>query len=310
MFPSNWGLRLDVLGHMLGQHPLLIAIALAWAALGVWIAWRFRRRPLRIGYLLAHLALLVPLGMLSIWGANRLGALWQASLAATGVTLDPFFDNYVKAWARAPFAAYFRTSIIMSLATPLLIVVTSVPASYAFARLRFPGKDLLFMAFLATMMIPSEVLLIPNFITISSLGWKNTYAALIIPFAVSVVTIFFLRQFFLSIPNDLFDAATIDGCGHVRFMLSIGMPLARPALVSTGMFNFLSAWNSLLWPLLVTDKETMRPIALGLASFSSEAGMQAQLYMAAATFTIVPIIVLFLFVQRQFIEGIASSGIK
>jgi multiple sugar transport system permease protein len=160
------------------------------------------------------------------------------------------------------------------------------------------------------MMVPSEVLLIPNFITISQLGWKNTYAAMIVPFMTSVMSIFFLRQFFRSVPNDLYDAATIDGCGHVRFLLSIAMPLARPALVSTTMFNFLGAWNALLWPLLVTDDESMRPIALGLASFSSEAGMQAQLYMAAASFTILPVIVLFLFVQRQFIEGIARTGIK
>jgi ABC-type glycerol-3-phosphate transport system permease component len=225
VFPSNWGLRLNVLGHLLGGHPLVILIFVVWAALGVWVAWRFRSWPARLGYLVVHLALFVLLGNLSLWGANRLSALWQASVAASGISLDPFFDNYVKAWARAPFAIYFRTSIIMSVSTPLLIILTTVPAAYAFARLRFPGKDLIFMAYLATMMIPSEVLLIPNFITITSLGWKNTYAALIVPFAVSVVTIFFLRQFFLSIPNDLFDAATIDGCGHVRFMLSIALPL-------------------------------------------------------------------------------------
>jgi multiple sugar transport system permease protein len=198
----------------------------------------------------------------------------------------------------------------MSTLTPLLIMVTSAPAAYAFARLDFPAKNLLFLVYLATMMVPSEVLLIPNFITISRLGWKNTYLALIVPFAVSVMSIFFLRQFFRSVPNDLYDAATIDGCGHSRFLLSIALPLARPALVSTAMFNFLASWNSLLWPLLVTDKQSMRPITLGLASYSSDAGMQVQLYMAAATFSILPIIVIFMFVQRQFIEGIARTGIK
>ena len=125
-----------------------------------------------------------------------------------------------------------------------------------------------------------------------------------------MVSIFFLRQFFRTIPNDLFDASVIDGCGHTRFLLSIALPLSRPAIVSTGMFNFLGSWNALIWPLLVTDKESMRPIALGLASFSTEAGTQPQLYMAAATFSIIPVIVLFLFVQKQFIEGIARTGIK
>ena len=303
-------MRFQVLGNLLGGHPLVILIFVAWAALGVWVAWRFRPWPVRIAYLVVHLAPVRAPGQPGFLGrqppqrfvagehgrhGHYPGSLFRQlcqSLGAGAVRpLFPHLHHHERGHAAAHRSDHGAGGLCFCAAT-------------------LPGKDLLFMAFLATMMIPSEVLLIPNFITITSLGWKNTYAALIVPFAVSVVTVFFLRQFFLSIPNDLFDAATIDGCGHVRFMLSIAMPLARPALVSTGMFNFLSAWNSLLWPLLVTDHERMRPIALGLASFSSEAGMQAQLYMAAATFTIVPIIVLFLFVQRQFIEGIARSGIK
>ena len=210
-----------------------------------------------------------------------------------------------EAWARAPFGAYSKHSLFISTVTPLLVMLTSAPAAYAFARLRFPAKNMLFTVYLATLMVPSEVQLSPNLVTISQLGWRNTYFALIMPFMTSALSIFFLRQFLRSVPDDLFGAATIDGCGHVRFLVSIAMPLASPA-----MFNFLGSWNALLWPLLVTDKESMRPIALGLAPFSSEAGMQPQLYMAAATFTIIPILILFLFVQKQFIAGIARTGIK
>lgn len=310
VFPSEWGVRLRLLGQLLGAYPLLPIILLAWVALGIWAMRRIRDGHLKALYLSAHIALFFMLGSLPLLGQWRLGALWQATCERAGVVLNPFFKNYVEAWGRAPFGYYFRNSIIVSVATPLLILLTSAPAAYAFARMRFPGAGVLFMVFLATMMVPSEVVLIPNFVTISQLGWKNTYAALIVPYAVSVMTMFFLRQFFKSVPDDLFDAATIDGCGHTRFLISIALPLAQPALVSTGMFNFLGAWDALLWPLLVTDEAKMRPLALGLASFSTEAGTQFNLYMAAASFTILPVIVLFLFVQRQFIEGIARTGIK
>jgi len=310
IFPADWGQRSAVLGATIRTYPWLVVLFALWMVLG----WRIARRvpdPVVGGaYMFVHLGLFFVLGNLRIWGSWRLAALWEKEMTRTGVALPSIWENFSEAWDRAPFELYFRNSIIISVLTPLLIVVVSAPAAYAFARLRFPGQNLVFMMYLATMMVPSEVLLIPNFITITQLGWKNTYAAQIVPWLANVVSIFFLRQFFKSIPNDLYDAATIDGAGHLRFLLSIAMPLARPALVSTGMFNFLSSWNSLLWPLLVTDKENMRPIAQGLAAFSTEAGMQPQLYMAAATFSIVPIIILFLFVQKQFIEGIARTGIR
>jgi ABC-type glycerol-3-phosphate transport system permease component len=310
IFPSEWGVRLRVLWELAQAYPLFPLLLLGWTVLGVVLMRRWRDARLGALYLAAHLTLLFVVGGLRALGEYRLGAMWDAAAQRSGVVLPSFFDNYVEAWGRAPFAYYFRNSFIMSLATPLLIIVTSAPAAYAFARMRFPGANLIFMIFLATMMVPYEVVLIPNFITVSQLGWKNTFAGLIVPSTVSVMSIFFLRQFFKSVPDDLFDAATIDGCGHTRFLTAIALPLARPALVSTGMFNFLSAWNSLLWPLLVTDQDTMRPLSLGLASFSSEAGTQFNLYMAAASFTIVPVIVLFLLVQKQFIEGIARTGIK
>ncbi len=310
IFPGDWGDRLRILGMMLRIYPWTLLVLALWMLLG----WRLSRwitdRVIAGLCLFLHLALFFVVANLAVWGDFRLGALYTVAGNRLGISVTPLWQNYIDAWERAPFAAYFRNSFVMSTVTPLLIVVTSAPAAYAFARLEFPAKNLIFMLYLATMMVPSEVILIPNFITVSDLGWRNTYLALIVPYAVSVISIFFLRQFFRSLPNDLYDAAVIDGSGHVRFLLSIAMPLARPALVSTALFNFLSAWNALLWPLLVTDRERMRPIALGLASFSTEAGLQVQLYMAAASFTIVPVLILFLFVQEQFIAGIAHTGIK
>lgn len=310
VFPADWVLRSGVLLAFLADYPGVPVLFVVWMVAGVLLSRGIKDRVIRGIYVAAHLALFFVLGDLPLWGRHGLTEAWHSTATRTNTALEGFWANYEEAWGRAPFAAYFKNSIIMSVATPLLIILTSSPAAYAFARLRFPLKNALFVVYLATMMVPSEVLLIPNFITISELGWKNTYFALIVPSIVSVVTIFFLRQFYRSIPNELYDAATVDGCGHTRFLVTIATPLAQPALVSTAMFNFLGSWNALLWPLLVTDKESMRPLALGLASFSTEAGTHAQLYMAAATFTIIPVIILFLFVQRQFIEGIARTGIK
>ena len=310
IFPNDWGLRVAAAATMVRIYPWTVAVFVLWVGAG-WIALRrLDDRTVRALLMVLYVAAFFVVADLARWGQWQMSELYAVAKARMGIDLEPLWQNYVDAWDRAPFAHYFRNSLLVSTLTPLAIILTSAPAAYAFARLEFPGQGLIFMLYLATMMVPSEVILIPNFITISQLGWRNTYLALIMPYSVSVISIFFLRQFFRSVPNDLYDAAVIDGSGHVRFLLSIAMPLARPALVSTALFNFLGSWNALLWPLLVTDKEEMRPIALGLASFSTEAGMQAQLYMAAASFSIIPVLILFLFVQEEFIAGIARTGIK
>ncbi len=220
------------------------------------------------------------------------------------------FSNYPEAWHMAPFGRYFVNSLFISLTTVTAVLITSTLAAYAFACMTFFGRDFLFMTFLATMMIPFEVTMIPNFILIRDLGWYDSYRAMIIPFSASVFGIFLLRQFFATLPRDLYDAAVIDGCGHIRFLKDIVVPLSTPALISVGLFNFLSSWNALLWPLVVTKTQEIRPIMLGLATFITEAGTQTQLLMAAATLTILPVIIFYFFAQRTFIEGIAASGLK
>lgn len=222
----------------------------------------------------------------------------------------PQWHNFRLAWQAAPFLRYFVNTAFISAAIVLGVLFTTVPAAYAFARLEFHGKKLLFTLFLATMMIPFEATLIPNYIIITKLRWYNTYFALIVPWTASVFSVFLLRQFFAAVPEDLYDAAALDGCGHARTLWHVAFPLARAPLAAIVIFAFLGSWNSLLWPLLVTSKESLRPIQLGLSVFVSEAGTQPHLLMAASAFTILPIVILYFFAQRQFIEGIASSGLK
>jgi multiple sugar transport system permease protein len=220
------------------------------------------------------------------------------------------FSNFIEAWNSAPFARYFANSLLVSVATVAGVLTTSVLAAYAFSWLDFPGKDLIFTAFLATMMIPGQILLIPNFLTITRLGWVDTYWAQIIPWVASVFNIFLLRQFFSCIPKDLFDAAVLDGCGHLRYLTRIILPLSRPVLITVGLNTFLGSWNALQWPLIVTRSESMRPIQVGLSYFLTESGTETHLMMAAATLTILPIVIMYAFAQKQFMEGISTSGLK
>jgi multiple sugar transport system permease protein len=220
------------------------------------------------------------------------------------------WHNYIEAWTAAPFGRYFVNTTFVAVMVVIGMLFTSVLAAYAFARMEFWGKNVIFALFLATMMIPFETTLIPNYIIVTRIGWYNNYLALIVPWIASVVNIFLLRQFFASIPQELYDAASLDGCGHLRTLWSVMLPLARAPLAATVIFSFLGSWNSLLWPLMVTSKESLRPIQLGLSVFVNTDSNEPQQLMAAATFTIAPIIVLYFLAQRQFIEGIASSGLK
>ncbi len=222
----------------------------------------------------------------------------------------PQWHNYVEAWQKAPFGRYFLNTSIMCVGVVLGVLATTVLAAYAFARLEFRGKHAIFALFLATMMIPLEATLIPNYVIVTWLKWYNTYLALIVPFMANVFAIFLLRQFFVSIPQDLYDAAALDGCGHLRTLRHVALPLARAPLAAIVIFNFLWSWNSLLWPLMVTGKTELRPVQLGLSYFVQAEGNEPHLQMAAATFVILPIVLLYFAAQRQFIEGIASSGLK
>lgn len=234
------------------------------------------------------------------------------------VFTDPFtwipsrlaWENYREAWTHAPFARYFANTLFIAAVETAGVLITSALAGYAFARMRFWGREIVFTLFLGTLMVPGEVQLVPNYITITRLGWLNTYYALIVPWLASVFGIFFMRQAFATIPQELQDAATIDGASHLTFLRRVVVPLSRPTFITVALLSFLGSWNALTWPLIVTNTPEMRPIMVGLLSFSSEWGTQPRLLMAAATFSVAPVLMLFFILQRYFIQGIARAGIK
>lgn len=246
-------------------------------------------------------------------------SLMNLTEASSGTRLfpaNPQWENYVTAWDQARFSLYFFNSVKIVLITVTGELIFCTLAAYAFARMEFPGKTFIFSLLLATLMLPEAVIWIPNFITVSWLGratplpWINNWPALTIPFMASAFGIFLLRQFFQQIPNELWDSAQIDGAGHLRYMLRVIVPLSQAPLMTLVLFGFISSWNALAWPLLVTTTPDWRPISYGLLSFLDEAGAQVHLQMAGAMITMAPILVVYFFTQRTFIEGIASTGIK
>lgn len=220
------------------------------------------------------------------------------------------WGNYATALAAAPFATYFYNTFVVAFAVTVSVVVTSLLAGYAFARIPFRGRAIAFGFLIATMVLPFEVTLIPNFLLVRDLGWNNTYAALIVPWCANAFSIFLARQAFLALPGDYFDAARVDGCGHLRFLAWIAAPLVRPALVTVALFSFLSSYNSLIWPIVVTSSEDMRLIQYGLTVFGGETGVQTNLLMCASTIVIIPTVALYFAAQRSFLESALSAGIK
>ncbi len=224
-----------------------------------------------------------------------------------------YWKNYIDVWKVVPFARFYLNSIFVCVAVTFGQVATSALAAYAFARLKFPGRDKIFFAYLATMMIPGSVTMIPVFALMRTFGWIDTYKALIIPSIFTAYGTFLLRQFFMSLPRDLEDAAKIDGCSLWGIFWKITLPLSNTALATLTIFVSLGNWVSFMWPLLVTNSIEKRTLPIGLAYFQ-ELYQYAQpdwgLLMAGSLITMVPIIIIFLFNQRFFIEGIKLTGMK
>ncbi|MBM3129441.1 MAG: carbohydrate ABC transporter permease [Chloroflexi bacterium] len=219
--------------------------------------------------------------------------------------------GFDKAWQVPLVVRYFANSIIVTVASVVGILLTSIFAAYALARMELPGKNFIFILILATLMIPPDLTLVPKVVMMFNFGWYNAYPALVVPFLASVFSIFLLRQFFMQIPKDLFDAALIDGAGHLRYLFTIVLPLSKPAVVTTALLNFIWAWDSFKWPLLVTRDSNMRVVAVGLQQFmASEGGTKVQLLMAFATMVVVPVLVFYFITQKYFKEGVITTGIK
>ena len=224
-----------------------------------------------------------------------------------------YWQHYINVWKVVPFARFYINSIFVCVVVTFGQVATSALAAYAFARLRFPGRDKLFFAYLATMMIPGSVTMIPVFTMMSIFGWIDSYKALIIPAIFSAYGTFLLRQFFMTLPRDLEDAAKIDGCSLWGIFWRVILPLSHTAIATLTIFVSLGNWVSFMWPLLVTNSIEKKTLPIGLAYFQ-ELYQYAQpewgLLMAGSLITMVPIIIIFLFNQRFFIEGIKLTGMK
>lgn len=218
--------------------------------------------------------------------------------------------NYAEVARTVPVARYLLNSLLVSAAVTLGQIATASLSGYAFAFMDFRGRAALFALFMSTMMVPWEVTLIPNYLTIRSLRLLNSYPGLILPFLATAFGTFLLRQFFMQVPRELEDAARIDGCGRFRFFWSVALPLARPGLLTLGAYTFLSTWNQYLWPLLVTNTRLMRTVQIGVRFLMNEEGMQYHRIMAGAVLCLVPALLILLWGQRYLVRGMMAGGIK
>jgi len=220
------------------------------------------------------------------------------------------FSNFVKAFKKVPFALYFYNTFYVSFLSLIGILITGLLSAYAFARMEFRGRDFFFYLFLSMMMVPQPIYMISSYVLLDKLNWLDTYNALIIPWTANIFTIFLFRQHFKALPKELFDAASIDGCSVFGMLWRIVIPLSKPIIATASIFSVISSWNSFMWPLVMINRPELRVLQVGLSYFNQEASTQTTLLMAASTFSIVPILILFFFAQKQIIASYAKTGLK
>lgn len=220
------------------------------------------------------------------------------------------WNNFVDGWNTQPFGRYFVNSVFVATCVTVLNLLTCSLAGYSFAKFRYLGRNVFFSFVLMTLMVPYVSMVVPLFLVVRDLGWVNSYAGLIIPAGTSAFGIFLLRQHMLAIPDELLSAARIDGAGEVRIFWQIVLPLSRTALSALAIFIFTSNWDSFLWPLLVVQSDALRTLPLGIASFNSSYSTNYPELMAVALLAMLPVLILFLLLQRNFIEAMTLSGVK
>jgi ABC-type glycerol-3-phosphate transport system permease component len=246
--------------------------------------------------------------------------LFALSLSLQGPTLSPSllpdfgqldWSSFRSVFSEEPnLTRWIVNSFVVSLAVTLGQLITSALAAYALATMNFPGKIFFFFFFLGTLMIPWESTIIPNYLTVTRLGWKDSYQGLIAPFLAGGFGIFLLRQYFLTIPRDLYEAAVLDGCGYARYLWSILVPLSRPALATLAVYTFLNTWNQYYWPLLVTDSPVWRTTQIGITAFRSSEVTLYNLQMASTIIVMLPTLILLVLGQRQLVRGLTAGALK
>ena len=265
---------------------------------------------------LGQYAVLVVAAVLVIypnWAAFNLGMMSDTETGAyppiqfpTGLRLE----NIQRALEQAPLIQYLWNSVIQSSLVMIGQLVTASLAAFAFVFVDFKGRNFFFLVFLSTMMIPWEATIIPNYLTVKQLGWTDTFQGLAVPFMATGFGTFLLRQFFLKIPRELHDAATIDGCSNLRFLLTIVLPLARPALGTLAVYSFLQTYNQYLWPLLITNKPAMRTVQIGIALLQDEERLMINIVMGGVILILLPTLMLFVVSNRQLIRGLTAGAVK
>jgi multiple sugar transport system permease protein len=267
------------------------------------------------------LAALTGLALVALAVAALAPLLWMLSLSlmptgeATSVPprLLPSritFEHYVTLFARLPLARAFANSLLLASAATALGLASNTLAGYAFAKLRFPGRDRLARALLAALVIPGQVAMLPLFLMVKELGLVNTYAGVLVPSLASIFGIFLVRQYVAGIPDALLDAARLDGAGELRVFTAVVLPLCKPVLVTLATFTFLGAWNDFLWPLVVLGDERLQPLPVVLASLLGEHAQDVELLMAGSLLTVLPVVVLFVALQRYYLQGILTGGLR
>lgn len=220
------------------------------------------------------------------------------------------FENYMRVFEMVPFGRYYLNSIIVSVGVTLITLFLCSTAGFAFAKIKFPGRNILFLLFLSTLMIPFHVIMIPLYEVVSFLGWIDTYQGLILPQITVGFGVFLMRQFMLSVPDDILDAAKVDGASMLYTFFKIVLPIQRPGLATVAIFTFNTSWNNLLWPLLSTTSPEMSTLPVGMALFSDSKTVDWPALMAGSLLTVLPMIIFFIFMQKQFIRGLTSGAVK
>jgi multiple sugar transport system permease protein/sn-glycerol 3-phosphate transport system permease protein len=218
--------------------------------------------------------------------------------------------NFTEVFEIVPIAAFIGNTFLISGLTMIGQLITASLAAYAFAKMEFKGKNFIFSMFVATMMIPWEVTIIPNYLTVRSWNWLDTYQGLTVPFLATAFGTFLLRQFFLQLPKELFEAARMDGCGHIRYFLFHVLPLSRPALGTLAVYSFLNMYNSYLWPLLITNSENMRTVQIGISMLEFQESTSWNLVFAGTALVILPSLLLLIFGLKQLVRGMAAGALK
>jgi multiple sugar transport system permease protein len=234
--------------------------------------------------------------------------IFKMKLFPTAPTLDNY--RYIFFSRGSKFPQWFLNSAIVATCTTISVLFFDSLLGYTLSKFRFPGKKLIFLLIISTLMIPTEMLVIPWYAMIRAMKWGNTYWAIMFPGMISAFGVYLMRQFMSTIPDDLIDAARVDGQGELRIFLTVVMPLVSPALATLAIFNFIGNWNSFLWPLIAASKPRMFTLPVGLANFSGEAGSDWHYIMTGATVAMLPLVIIFLIFQKQIVKGIAMTGLK